>query len=640
MKINAKKIVCVFLTAFMMAPSIPVTASSYMSTSQEGIDLIKEAEGYAQYKFWDYSQWSIGYGTGVSEDAYPDGISEPEAEQLLRKAVVKYENYVNSFADKYSIDLKQNQFDALVSLTYNMGNIWNVYDEFDLKECLITGSENHSFLEITKGFGEWRKAGGSVLQGLVTRREEEAALFLSDRTDNKGEVWRVNTENGVNLRKAADVSSKKLGYMDMNTIFRITEKKAGADGSLWGKTKYDGEECWCALDYSRYIAGGPMDYSEEKPEENSEKWVITSDNGVRLRKGPGLNYDGLTVIPKNAKITVTATAEADGYLWGKVSYSGKSGWCVLNYAEREKGQQQELPGKTLDKIYLASAPKKKSYSEGEKLDLKGIEVKAVYSDKSEETVSDITVSGFESIPGKHTVTVTYMNKTATFDVKVKGKELESIEIAQEPKKSVYKQGEEIDILDMVVNAVYDNGMKEAITDYTINGFDSEEAGIKNVEVEYEGFKAHFIVMVAEKQVKNIEIAKLPNKLEYIMGQEFSDNGMIVEIVYDNGDSEKIENYSISGFNSAKAGEQKIFVGFNGMYKTFKVTVSEPNMNELPGDLDGDNERTIYDLVLLNRFVDKGIADFDTEYSYLADINGDGTADRKDVELLSEIVSEQ
>ncbi|MGN0622118.1 MAG: bacterial Ig-like domain-containing protein [Porcipelethomonas sp.] len=641
MKLALKKTVCVLLSLFMLLPLLTAEASGEMKASQACIDLIKDAEGFTRYKYWDYSQWTIGYGTGVSEDEYPDGITEEEAEKLLYSAVVKYEGYVNSFADRYGIELSQNQFDALVSLTYNMGNIWSAYDEFDLKNYLIDGADKHSFLEIAKGFGEWRKAGGSVLQGLVNRRADETVLFLSDRKDSSGEVWRVNSESGINLRREPDSSSEKTGFMSMNTIYYITDKKTTGDGSLWGRTVYEGEEHWCVLDYSSYMVGGPVGYSEEN--ENSsvtgEKWVINSDDGVRLRSGPGLNYQGLGTIPDKAQITVTATAEADGYLWGKTTYSGREGWCALNFAEKADGQKSELPGRILTGIYISSEPDKTIYAEGEKLDLTGICVKAKYSDESEETVTDIKVDGFESVAGKHVVTVTYQNQTASFEVNVTEKKLSGIEIAQPPYKIVYKQGEQLDTSGMIVYAVYDNGSKEEISDYSVNGFDTT-AGTKTIEVEYQSKKAYFMVEVSEKRLVDIAITRLPDKLEYIVGQELNTDGMIVCAYFDNNSKTVIESYSVSGYNPQTAGEQTITVGYSGIYKTFEITVEEPDLNELPGDLDGDGSRSIYDLVLLNQYVDNGKADFDMKYIYLADINGDGLVDRCDIDMLTMIVSQQ
>ena len=64
------------------------------------------------------------------------------------------------------------------------------------------------------------------------------------------------------------------------------------------------------------------------------------------------------------------------------------------------------------------------------------------------------------------------------------------------------------------------------------------------------------------------------------------------------------------------------------------------MYELPGDLNGDGVRDIFDLVLLNRLVFEGRGEFPSERVYLADINGDGYYDIKDIEALSRIVSEQ
>ncbi|MBQ3073659.1 MAG: SH3 domain-containing protein [Ruminococcus sp.] len=59
---------------------------------------------------------------------------------------------------------------------------------------------------------------------------------------------------------------------------------------------------------------------------------IDSDNGVNLRKGAGTSYKTLTSIPYNQEITVTETKKADGYTWGKTTYDGYTGWCVLDFA--------------------------------------------------------------------------------------------------------------------------------------------------------------------------------------------------------------------------------------------------------------------------------------------------------------------
>lgn len=144
--------------------------------SEEGISLIKKFEGYYQYAYWDYSQWTIGYGTRCEENEYPNGITEEEADALLRREMVKYEMQVNAFLGYNEIEVTANQFDALVSLTFNIGSNWT--NDSLLRTYLINGISNYSEEEITDAFCEFVHAGGEVVQGLVTRRKTEAALFL------------------------------------------------------------------------------------------------------------------------------------------------------------------------------------------------------------------------------------------------------------------------------------------------------------------------------------------------------------------------------------------------------------------------------------------------------------------------------
>ncbi len=653
---SLKKVLCIILTLIMVFPCFSVKAVTRMTESQDCIDLIKSSEGFSKYKYWDYSQWTIGYGTGCGADEYPNGITEAEAEKLLRKYTATFADCVNDFAADYNITLTQNQFDALVCMSYALGNLWYAYDEFDLKTILINGSENYSFLEIAQAFGEWRKAGGQVLQGLVKRRELETQLFLKNRTDNKSEVWRVNDESGVNLRADATTSSDKTGFMVMNTIFAVTAKKTGSDGILWGKTSYEGKTHWIALDYCSYMVGGPIDYSEGSNNNTntettdptsettehvtvSEKWKITSDNGVKLRSGPGLNYEQIGYVPYNAQITVTATTECDGYLWGKTTYDGENGWCVLDYAERIS--EQTLEGTTIKSIYIAQKPNKTEYNEGDQLDLKGLIVKAVYNDGTEKITVDYEVSGFESAEGTYDVKVTYLNKSTSFRVTVDGKKLTGIEIDSPPEKTVYQTGEGLAIKGLKVRGIYNNSTTAELKEFYLENVDgfSKTTGTKTITVVANDLSADFEVEVTEAVLSDIEIASAPSVTSYVIGQDLDESGMVVKAVYSNGTKKVIDDYTVSGFNSSESGEQEVTVTYSGHKKSFDVTVSQPDMYELAGDLDGSGTRDIFDLVLLNKYME-GNCEFESERAYLADVNLDGAVNTKDVDALSRIVSQQ
>ena len=135
-----------------------------MQTSQNGIDLIKKFEGcvLSAYKC-PAGVLTIGYGHTAGVKA-GDVIDAKRAEELLRFDLKTFENHV-----KYNvyIPLNQNQFDALVSFTYNCG----------LKN-LKTLTKNRNAMQIANAMLLYNKANGKVLPGLVKRRKAEQELFL------------------------------------------------------------------------------------------------------------------------------------------------------------------------------------------------------------------------------------------------------------------------------------------------------------------------------------------------------------------------------------------------------------------------------------------------------------------------------
>jgi lysozyme len=119
--------------------------------------------------------WTIGIGSTRYSDgsAVKQGqtlANEEAALLLLSKTLTSYEHAVNAI----KVDLTQNEFDALVSLTYNIG-AGNLASS-TLVKMLKAGDDK---AEIAKQFLRWDKAGGKPLAGLTRRRNAEAELFLS-----------------------------------------------------------------------------------------------------------------------------------------------------------------------------------------------------------------------------------------------------------------------------------------------------------------------------------------------------------------------------------------------------------------------------------------------------------------------------
>ena len=146
-----------------------------MKTSAEGIALIKKFEGLELDSYQcSANVWTLGYGhtQGVAEG---DSCSEEEAENIMVNDLKEFETYVNALVD---VDLDQNQFDALVAWTFNLGPT-NLRTSTLLKK-LNAGDYNDVPSEIKR----WNRAGGQVLDGLIRRREAEALLFAGEQWEN------------------------------------------------------------------------------------------------------------------------------------------------------------------------------------------------------------------------------------------------------------------------------------------------------------------------------------------------------------------------------------------------------------------------------------------------------------------------
>ena len=141
-----------------------------MKTSEVGVELIKEFEGCKQVAYQDsVGVWTIGYGH--TKDVYEGQLAiKKTIERWLQEDLEEFESYVSKLV---KVELNQNQFDALVAWTYNLGPT-------NLKESTMLRKLNYGDYEsVPDEMRRWNKAGGEVLNGLVRRRDAEANLFSS-----------------------------------------------------------------------------------------------------------------------------------------------------------------------------------------------------------------------------------------------------------------------------------------------------------------------------------------------------------------------------------------------------------------------------------------------------------------------------
>lgn len=152
-----------------------------MKTGRKGIELIKKYEGFRSHPYvCPAGVNTIGYGATY----YLDGskvkltdkpITESEADELLVNMLPIYEQAV---LRQVTSNINQNQFDALVSFTYNLG-------EGNLKSSTLLKRVNNdpNDKDVANQFMRWVKSNGIVLNGLTKRRNDEADLYFTPVVD-------------------------------------------------------------------------------------------------------------------------------------------------------------------------------------------------------------------------------------------------------------------------------------------------------------------------------------------------------------------------------------------------------------------------------------------------------------------------
>lgn len=188
-----------------------------MQTSQKGIDLIKRFEGLETEAYQDIAGvWTIGYGHSERSEVFNfeihDGvtITEDQAEDILKRDLRTYETIVTALVQK---PINQHQFDALVSLSYNIG---------------VTALKTSTALK-RLNMGDYEGAADAItwfnkstidgvltpVRGLTRRRAAEKLLFLEPI---KGESSNSPNADGFDIDEVSNVQPVemiRIGLIDM-----------------------------------------------------------------------------------------------------------------------------------------------------------------------------------------------------------------------------------------------------------------------------------------------------------------------------------------------------------------------------------------------------------------------------------------
>ena len=245
--------------------------------AKEGFKSALSADCYAK------NVYDIGCGNVVKPGtAFFNNITRAEAKALLLNRLNDGHclRFLNNFIVRNNLNFSQNQFDALLSFTYNLGPSW--LTDSDLQKVILN------------------------IKNTVSENDKSAMRSIG----------KVTSDIGLRLRSQPNTKSEILKVLKFNEQVDVLNE--AENGWYKVKTK-DGQEGFC---FAQYL-------SVKNKYTNSNIWIVNSDNGLRLRSQPNTNSNVLSVLKFNEQVDVI---DENYNNWYKVkTKDGQEGFCFAEF---------------------------------------------------------------------------------------------------------------------------------------------------------------------------------------------------------------------------------------------------------------------------------------------------------------------
>ncbi len=326
-----KRVLCIALGMVLglsIFAMIPLQANAAdMQVSNACVELIKRMEGFTPVPKWDYSQWTVGFGTTCPDEHRQryteEGIPIEEAEALLAEKLIYFDERVNNFIQKHDLTLTQGQYDAIFSMTYNLGAAWLGKTESTLVQAILNGTTGNEFVAAMSGYCT---AGGNFLYGLMMRRLIEAEMYLYGRYNIEPQDYYSYVKYNAN---GGERSASGQGYDTRYAAKPMATATYEGYTFLGWYTEAEGGTKVTALDeshngmtlYAHWTEGGDVGTPIDPV-----RVTVTADV-LNVRAGAGTGYTAVTQVKEGAQLDITAVTMVGSSLWGRCD----QGWVSLDY---------------------------------------------------------------------------------------------------------------------------------------------------------------------------------------------------------------------------------------------------------------------------------------------------------------------
>ena len=298
----------------------------------------------------------------------------------------------------------------------------------------------------------------------------------------------------------------------------------------------------------------------------------------------GENFDKTGMIVKanyNSKTNPSVVLDNSSYgiTNGSNLQAGQTS-VTITYEDKSVQQQISVGKNTVTKLEITTPPTKTEYREGYNFENAGMIVKATFKDGTTKEITDYKIENGNGLKVDQTeITISYGEKTVSHPITVIPNPLTEIKITTPPKKINYVVGQDFDKTGMVIKAVYEDGLENEITDYTIENGTSLTKDQTQITIKYEDKTITQDITVVEKSITEITVDKMPTKIKYIQNKENLDlTGGTIKALYNDGTSETVsmtsDKVSVKGFDNSNIGKIKVSVTYMQKEVEFEIEIIE------------------------------------------------------------------
>ena len=284
------------------------------------------------------------------------------------------------------------------------------------------------------------------------------AEFVPSDADNKELVWTSSDETVATVNENGEIKG-------------VGEGTANIKASIKG---YDSVYAVCEVSVS------PIYVNDIEITQLPTKTVY--------KKGEVFDPTGMVV---NFVYNNGSKSECDDYTIGEMVGVGDIN-VAITWGDYSKSVQVSVV--TITDIEISHKPTKTRYKEGEAFDPTGMVVNFVYENGEKSECTDYSIGNMSGV-GNVNITITWGDYSKNIQVSVV--KISDIEITSQPYKTKYNEGEEFNPSGLNVNAVYSDGIKEKITNYTLGKL--EGTGNVKVSVSFSSFVKYIDVFVVKSE---------------------------------------------------------------------------------------------------------------------------------------------